>query len=51
MILPVSIDYVNKKTKVTWGKPFRINDRLRTKDLNQLTRIIFNRVLKLSDQR
>ncbi len=49
-ILPVSISYMDNRTQVNWGKPFRINGSLRTKDLNKLTKMIFNRVLQISDR-
>ena len=49
-ILPLSITYMERKTKVNWGKPFRIKDKKKAEDLSKLTKTIFNRVLNLSVQ-
>ena len=49
VILPISINYFWGKTNVNWGRPFKIDDKMKTKDLNELTEMIFNRVLQLAD--
>lgn len=48
-ILPVSINYSDKKTSVIWGEPFRVNDK--SSDLEKLTKTIFKKVLQLSAQK
>ena len=51
-ILPVYINYSKKtffkKTKVSWGKPFKIEDASKSQDLEKLTSQIFSKVLNLS---
>lgn len=51
-ILPVYINYIEnssrKKTQVNWGKPFKIEQKMKSKDLEDLTKYIFNKVQKLS---
>ena len=49
MILPVFINYFRGKTNVNWGRPFKIDGKMKTKDLNELTETIFDRVLLLAD--
>lgn len=50
-ILPVNISYRDKKTNIYWGQPFQISAEMKSKDLNVLTKIIFNKVLQLSVQK
>lgn len=50
-ILPAYIDYGDRKTKINWGKPFKVNDKMKSTDLNTLAKLIFNRVLQLSAQK
>lgn len=47
-ILPVYKGYMNKKTRINWGKPFKVSDKMKSKDLNTLAKLIFDRVLQLS---
>lgn len=47
-ILPVYINYMNKKTNINWGKPFKVSDKMKSKDLDTLAKLIFDKVLQLS---
>lgn len=53
-ILPVYINYIknsfNKKTHISWGKPFRIENDMESEDLDKLTKHIFNKVQILADK-
>ena len=49
VILPVFINYFRGKANVNWGRPFKIDGKMKTKDLNELTETIFDRVLLLAD--
>lgn len=45
-MIPVFIDY--KKSKIIWGKPFSLNKTQKEKKLVELSQLIFNKVISLS---
>jgi len=51
-VIPVLIDcnkvLITKKTRIVWGKPFRINKTQKTKNLVELSQLIFDKVIQLS---
>jgi 1-acyl-sn-glycerol-3-phosphate acyltransferase len=47
-ILPVAISYTNNKTIVSWGKPYVLNEHIRSKDVTFITKSIFKKVQTLA---